>query len=240
MSSSTSLLDAISSSQAQKEVTANAMFDAASQSMIFGRRASTTAALTWGYYGGRFTKADGSNVAVANGTLALSASTTHYIEADGNGAVSANTTAFTTGRVPLYTVIAGASAFTGYTDHRDGTQGNFAARSSTSGPPAKRIGAPAWAANMAIDWSLYDVVRITLAGATTFTFSGAPDGHPCMLELTQDATGSRTVTWPAGVRWSDGLPLPTLSTAAGKKDRIGFIYDGAASKYDGVAIVKGY
>jgi hypothetical protein len=117
MSDSTTLLDTISSSQATKEVTANALFDAASPAMIFGRRASTTTALTWGFYGGRLL-VDGVLTAIANGTVALTAANTNYVEATRAGVVSANTTGFTAGRIPLYTIVAGASTVTSYTDER--------------------------------------------------------------------------------------------------------------------------
>lgn len=132
MSNSTTLVDTVSPSQAQKEVTLNAALDAASQSMIFGRRASTTAALTWGYMGGRYTKADGTNIAIANGTLTLTASMTNYVEVDSVGSISINTSAFTAGRTPLYTIVVGASTVTSYTDNRDGTQGNYLSRSAAA------------------------------------------------------------------------------------------------------------
>jgi hypothetical protein len=117
MSGSTSLLDLISSSQASKEVTANALFDAASPAMLFGRRSSTTAALTWGYYGGTLL-VDGVLTAIANGTVALSASSTNYVEATRAGVVSKNTTGFTAGRIPLYKVVTGAATVTSYEDWR--------------------------------------------------------------------------------------------------------------------------
>jgi hypothetical protein len=117
MSGSTSLLDLISSSQASKEVTANALFDAGSPAMLFGRRASTTAALTWGYYGGVML-VDGVPTAIANGTVALSASSTNYVEATRAGVVSKNTTGFTAGRIPLYKVVTGAATVTSYEDWR--------------------------------------------------------------------------------------------------------------------------
>lgn len=132
MSNSTTLVDTVSTSQAQKEVTVNAALDAASQSMIFGRRASTTSALTWGYYGGRYTKADATNISVANGTLTLTAEVTNYVEVDNAGAITVNSSAFTAGRTPLYAVVAGVSTVTSYTDHRDGTQGNFLSRSAAA------------------------------------------------------------------------------------------------------------
>ncbi len=117
MSNSTSLLDLISSSQAQKEVTANAMHDAASPAMLFGRRASTTSALTWGFYGGMML-VDGVLTAIANRTVALTASQTNYVEATRAGVVSKNTTAFTPGSIPLYTVVTGTATITSYTDDR--------------------------------------------------------------------------------------------------------------------------
>lgn len=117
MSNSTTLLDTISASQASKEVTANAMHDAASPAMLFGRRASTTSALTWGYYGGVLW-VDGVLTAIANGTVALSASTTNYVERTRAGVVSKNTSAFTPGSIPLYTIVTGVSTITSYTDHR--------------------------------------------------------------------------------------------------------------------------
>ena len=122
MANSTTNLDTISSSQASKEVTANAMFDAASPSMTFGRRASTTSALTWGYYGGRFRDSTGTRSNIANATIALTASATNYIEVTVAGVVSSNTTAFTAGRIPLYSVVTGTATVTSYVDERLGNQ----------------------------------------------------------------------------------------------------------------------
>ena len=118
MSNSTITYDAISQSQASKEITANAMFDALSPASLYGRRQSTTSGLTWGYYGGNVL-VNGVLTQIANGTLTLTANLSNYIEAEPTtGAVSFNTTAFTAGRTPLYTVVAGASTVSSYTDHR--------------------------------------------------------------------------------------------------------------------------
>ncbi|MHB1024051.1 MAG: hypothetical protein ACYC0Z_16805, partial [Acidobacteriaceae bacterium] len=77
MASSTTNLDLLIQSQASKEITANALFDAASPATLFGRRQSTTSGLTWGYYGGTVNNA-GTLISIANGTLTLAASTTNY------------------------------------------------------------------------------------------------------------------------------------------------------------------
>lgn len=141
MADSTSNLDNITTSQANKEVTANDMFDALSPASLYGRRASTTSGLTWGYYGGKINIA-GTVTSISNGTVALSASTTNYVEADPNaGAVSKNTTAFTAGRIPLYTVVTGGSSVSSYTDHRiaPSSEGDTAAAISYSSDANKTL-----------------------------------------------------------------------------------------------------
>lgn len=117
MADSTTTLDLLTVGQAGKETTANELFDAGSPATLFGRRATTCTGLTWGYYGGDL-EVDGVLTAVANGTLTLAASSTNYVEATRAGVVSSNTTGFTAGRIPLYTVVTGASTVTSYSDLR--------------------------------------------------------------------------------------------------------------------------
>jgi len=76
-----------------------------------------------------------------------------------------------------------------------------------------------------IDWGASLKHKSTLTGNCTYTFT-APTG-PCnlLLKVIQDATGSRTATWPASVKWAGGA-APTLSTAASAIDIISFYYDG--------------
>ena len=78
MASNPTNLDTISQSQGQKEVTANALFDAMSPAAAFGRHASACIGLTWAYYGGNMI-IGGSPTFIANGTLSLTASTVCYI-----------------------------------------------------------------------------------------------------------------------------------------------------------------
>ena len=118
MANSATHLDTILQSQSSKEVTANAMHDAASPSTLYGRRASTSSGLNWGYYGGNVL-VNGVLTQIPNGMLSLSASNTNYIEATPTtGAVSSNTTGFTVGRTPLYTVVTASSTISGWTDLR--------------------------------------------------------------------------------------------------------------------------
>lgn len=114
-------LDLISSTQSSKEITANALFDAASPAMAFARRAAGCVALTWAYYGADLL-VDGVTTSIPNGTLALVASATNFVEVDRAGAVSSNSAGFTPGRRPLYQVATGAATQTSYTDMRDTAQ----------------------------------------------------------------------------------------------------------------------
>ena len=118
MSDSTTNIDGIVQGQGSQDLAANAFFDAASPATLGGRRASTCSGLVWGYYGGKVSIA-GVITAIANGTLSLSPSLTNYIEMHPDtGVISKNTTAFTPGYLPLYSVIAGASTVTSWVDQR--------------------------------------------------------------------------------------------------------------------------
>lgn len=84
------------------------------------------------------------------------------------------------------------------------------------------------------------VKTITLTGNCVFTLSGAVSGRATTLELilTQDGTGSRTVTWPAAVKWSGGAP--TLSTAAGAVDRVVLVTYNNGTTWLADLVGKGY
>lgn len=124
MSNSTRTFDQLVQSQASKEITANAMFDALSQASVYGRRETTCVGLYWGYYGGNVTKSDGTMTQIANATLLLTASTTHYIVAKKADGVVSNSTATTNWSNlaeywRLYAVVTGSATVTSYTDYRE-------------------------------------------------------------------------------------------------------------------------
>jgi hypothetical protein len=66
---------------------------------------------------------------------------------------------------------------------------------------------------------------LTLTGNCTFTFPTATAGKSFTLLLKQDATGSRTVTWPSAVKWPGGT-APTITSTASKLDKYVFTSDG--------------
>ncbi|MBB2915850.1 hypothetical protein [Cupriavidus alkaliphilus] len=190
MSNSTTLLDTISANQASKEVVVNANFDAASPAMIWGRRASTTNGLTWGYYGGYY-----NGNAVANGTVTLTASTTNYIYANAaTGAVSVNTTGVPAGTVGLYSVVTGTTTATSYTDLRC-----YAPAGVSVGPYDVGGYVAGLSQNGEIVWSFYSPRPWTLP-------SGASGGGKSRVA----ATGSTAYTIK-----KEGVSIGTLTWAAG-------------------------
>lgn len=106
----------------------------------------------------------------------------------------------------------------------------------------RRVVNVAYAATITPNAQTTDVARIVLTGSPTIaTPSGTPyDGQQMLLELIQDGTGNRTVTWGAGYVFSDDVPVPTLSTTAGKTDLVGIQYSTANSKWKVLATPRGY
>jgi hypothetical protein len=76
-----------------------------------------------------------------------------------------------------------------------------------------------------IDLAGGSVQILTLTGNCTFTFPTATAGRSFFLLLKQDATGSRTVTWPAAVKWPGGT-APTITSTALRLDKFVFTADG--------------
>jgi len=66
---------------------------------------------------------------------------------------------------------------------------------------------------------------ITLSANCTFTFPTVTIGKSFTILLKQDSSGSRTVTWPATVKWPNSTS-PTITSTASKLDKYVFISDG--------------
>lgn len=94
---------------------------------------------------------------------------------------------------------------------------------------------PAAAGTATLDLSLGNVHNITMpAGNITIALSNEKVGQKFIVNITQDGTGSRTVTWFTTIRWFGGS-APTLTTTASKRDALGFVVTGAGT-YDGVVV----
>ncbi|MDQ0024333.1 hypothetical protein J2X90_002131 [Variovorax paradoxus] len=126
----TTLQNIVASSSALTQLNEN--FDAVSAAGIYGRRAPAVVGLTWAYYGGR-----GFGNTVADGTVALTGSTTNYVVASrSTGAVSTSTSITnwndTTNYFRCYLIVTGAATITTATDYREFTGGAAAGSSMTN------------------------------------------------------------------------------------------------------------
>lgn len=104
------------------------------------------------------------------------------------------------------------------------TPANKAGESFTGPTAHKAAYAPAATVNfsataMALDCQLSNVFTTTLTGNVTTapTLSTPGSGQTINWFLTQDATGSRTMTWPTSFKWPGGT-AGVLSTAANAVD----------------------
>ena len=97
------------------------------------------------------------------------------------------------------------------------------------------------AATIAVDASLGNDFRVTIAGNRTMSTPANPaDGQKVTFQVTQGTGGSFTLSWSSGYEFSAALPQPTLSTTAGQTDLLGFIYNADKGKWLFVAVVRGF
>jgi hypothetical protein len=99
----------------------------------FDENSATTTGLVWGYKGGLF-RLDSTVTTVSAGTIALTDDATNYIEIDpSDGLVKKNTTSFTSGRIPIRTVLTASGSQTTSTDKRAWFSQVAGATTTTSG-----------------------------------------------------------------------------------------------------------
>jgi hypothetical protein len=224
MSNSTTLIDTISSSAANKELTANGNFDAGSPAMIWGRRASTTNLLTWGYYGGWYNGAQ-----VSNGTLTLSASATNYVYANAStGAVSVNQTGFPANVIQLYTIVTSATTVTSYTDQRayspqlPGT-GSVSSVGATGGAETDQTSG----GNITSTGNIRTTLKLAGGAVQTSAYTIATTDRGCALVINNASAETQVLPTPTGTTgnfpagwWMEvdniGAGLATVSVPTGE------------------------
>ncbi len=77
-----------------------------------------------------------------------------------------------------------------------------------------------------IDWNNGSNQKVTMTGDCTFTFTAPGSVARLLLQMTQDATGSRTATWPATVKWPTGTKPVLTTTPTTGTDFISCLFDG--------------
>jgi len=83
-----------------------------------------------------------------------------------------------------------------------------------------------------INWQAGDIQKSTLTGNVTYTFTAPFGVGGLTLEIIQDPTGGRTISWPATVDWVAGV-APTIAPAANAVTVVTFYWNG--SRYRGCA-----
>jgi hypothetical protein len=97
------------------------------------------------------------------------------------------------------------------------------------------------APTITVDWSKGHAQAVTLHGNRTLAFANGRKGDRYVLVITQDETGSRTLSWPSSVRWPGGSPpavTDLLTSTAHKTDYLVFFYNGVT--YDALSIARNY
>jgi len=128
----TTTLAQMTDSQANPEVIVNENFDTVSCAAVYAKKASTTSALVWGYYGGRW-----GGFSVSDSTLTLTNTATNYIVVDrSDGAISASTSSTNWDNASdyarVYKLTTAGSVVTATEDHRAGPGGVLAGPAATS------------------------------------------------------------------------------------------------------------
>lgn len=104
--------------------------------------------------------------------------------------------------------------------------------------PTAQTYTPSSGGTATLDLSLSNQHYITMpAGNITIALSNDTNNQIFLVTVTQDSSGSRTVTWFSTIRWDSGV-TPTLTTTANKRDVFIFIRTGSGT-YDGAQIMTG-
>jgi len=239
MSDSTSLLVQVETSQAQKEVTVNNLFDAHSPASFGGRRAEACSLLTWGYYGGRW-----GGTLVANGTLALDPSDVSYIVADrSTGAISADTATTNWDNAALfarlYAVTTGAASVQSFEDHRTGPGG---VATADAGFKILQFACGDETTDLAVASNVVQLrapQAMTLVGVRA-SVNTAPTGAPVTVDINVNGSSilSTKITIEAGELTSlDATTQPVISSASIADDAlIAVDVDGVGSTVAGAGL----
>lgn len=220
MADSTTILDQVEVGQEAKEATANELFDAMSPSALFGRHASACSGLTWGYYGG-WMLVDGVLTEIANGTVALSASSTNYVEATRAGAVSKNTSGFTAGSIPLYVVTTGTSTVSSYDDQRtwvDPSYINHKSSISITTADVTLTAAQARCRHIILSGALTGNRNLIVPNNGEWVIDDNTSGAFNVTVKTASGSGSTTTQGTAGIFVADGTNVFTAASGGSGAD----------------------
>lgn len=89
--------------------------------------------------------------------------------------------------------------------------------------------------------SSYNTFTVTIAGNRTLgSFTTATAGQKIVIQVRQDGTGGRTLSFSSDWALGQDVSWLSISTSANAFSYIGAIYNSVTSKWDVVSIVRGY
>lgn len=169
----------------------------------------------------------------ATRVAAQTAASKKFLTETGNG---------TAGAAPVWSSIATGDVPTlnQSTTGNAGTATNLAGGAAVPAYLAPKVVALTDQATITVDASLGNDFRVTLGGNRTIANPTNPvDGQSIEFQLTQDGTGSRTVTWSSAYNF--GTPgQPTLTTTVSKTDIVGFKYNTTKTQWLYVGSALGF
>ncbi|SVD02540.1 uncharacterized protein METZ01_LOCUS355394, partial [marine metagenome] len=126
-------------------------------------------------------------------------------------------------------VNSGGAVYVATADHTSGTFSSDSAHWDTFANAGTVYATQTLTDGATVNWdhAFGNVALWAIAGNRTMAAPTNLAVGSSALRLTQDGTGSRTVTWNAIFKWSSGA-APVLSTAANAVDVLAFIYDGTS------------
>lgn len=187
----------------------------------------------------------GSNVAIAAADNPGSGRIDVTIAASGSGGGGIPSDTVTSGTSYGLASAPGTSTTYSRGDHSHGTPAQPTSPTYSGTVTAARVITPPVAltdaATIATDASTGAHFRVTLGGNRTLGNPTSPaDGQRIIWELIQDATGGRTLTLDTAFVLGTDITAVTLSTAAGKRDFLGAVYNATAGKWYVVALARGF
>jgi hypothetical protein len=103
------------------------------------------------------------------------------------------------------------------------------AAAATTGALAPTVVALEDAPEISVDASAGNDFRVTLSASRIMTAPvNATAGQQIVFQVTQGPAGSCVLIWATGYQFPGSTAPPTLSTAAGQTDLIGFVYDASS------------